>query len=86
MPVGEAKGWPGEDEVDFNLVKKRVAAKRCTEALLLVMQGKLESPYKADAIEQWTKKGRFNMRSIMSQCELFYVDQSCSYSIVVASQ
>ena len=69
MPMGEARGWPGEDEVDFNLVKKRVAAKGCTDVLLLVMQGKLESPYKADAIEQWTKKGRFNMRSIMSQCE-----------------
>ena len=76
MPMGEARGWPGEDEVDFNLVKKRVAARGCTDVLLLIMQGKLESPYKADAIEQWTKKGRFNMRSIMSQCEHSHTDQS----------
>lgn len=69
MPKGEAKGWPGEDEIDFEEVKNRVKAKSCTDVLRLVMMGKIKSPYKDEAIEQWSKKGRFNMRSIMSQRE-----------------
>lgn len=68
MPLGESRGWPGEGEIDFAQVRKRVDGADCLALLVQVLHGSLKSPFKEDAVKQWTAKGRFGMRSIMSQC------------------
>lgn len=72
IPLGRERGWPSEGEINFKKVAERVKAVECTQVLMKVILGQLESPYKDEAFAEWGSKGRIGMRGIMSQCEHVY--------------